>query len=118
MQIFVSNLVDAYNQYDLDGIDIDWEYPGQPGDDGNIVAPNDTANFLSFLQLLRQSLPVTAKITAAAMTVPWADSNGEPMKDMSAFGQVLDWILLMNYDTWGCAFSRLARADTFPFQFY
>lgn len=101
-QKFASNILAAYNQYSLDGIDIDWEYPGQAGNDGNVVDPNDTANYLSFLQLLRQTLPQTAKITAAAMTEPWADSSGNPMKDMSAFGQVLDWILVMNYDTWGC----------------
>ena len=101
-QIFASNILATYNQYGLDGIDIDWEYPGQPGNDGNVVSPSDTANYLAFLQVLRQTLPTTAKITAAAMTVPWADSQGKPMKDMSGFGQVLDWILIMNYDTWGC----------------
>lgn len=26
------------------------------------------------------------------------------MKDVSAFAKVLDWILIMNYDTWGCEF--------------
>ena len=102
-QTFATNLLATYNQYGLDGIDIDWEYPGQPGNDGNVVSQGDSANFLSFLQLLRQTLPPSAKITAAAMTVPWADAQGRPMKDMSAFGQVLDWILIMNYDTWGCA---------------
>ena len=103
-QTFASNILATYRQYGLDGIDIDWEYPGQPGANGNVVSGSDTANYLSFLRVLRQTLPSTAKITAAAMTVPWADPQGNPMKDMSGFGQVLDWILIMNYDTWGCKY--------------
>ncbi|EKM59129.1 glycoside hydrolase family 18 protein [Phanerochaete carnosa HHB-10118-sp] len=100
-QTFVGNILQLYSQYGIDGIDIDWEYPGQPGNDGNIYMSQDPANYLSFLQLLRETLPPQAKISAATMTVPWTDANGETMKDVSAFAQVLDWILIMNYDTWG-----------------
>jgi len=96
-----SNILTLYQQYNLDGIDIDWEYPGQQGDSANAVSPSDTANYLAFLKVLRKTLPPQAKITAAAMTVPWAGPDGQPLKDMSEFAQVLDWVLLMNYDTWG-----------------
>jgi chitinase len=91
-----------YDLYSLDGIDIDWEYPGQQGNSGNIVSSADTANLLSFLQLLRTQLPPEGKITAATQTIPFAGSNGKPISDMTEFAQVLDWVLLMNYDTWGC----------------
>lgn len=101
-QKFSQNILGIYKQYHLDGVDIDWEYPGQEGNKGNRVSSSDTANFLSFLQTLRAILPPDAKITAATMTVPFADSNGSPRGDVSAFGKVLDWILIMNYDTWGC----------------
>ncbi|KAI0733000.1 glycoside hydrolase superfamily [Fomitopsis betulina] len=100
-QVFANNIRTFYDNFDLDGIDIDWEYPGQTGNDGNIVSPDDTANFLSFLQLLRQSLPTTAKMSAAVQTVPFADADGNPLADVSAFAQVLDWVLIMNYDVWG-----------------
>ncbi|KAL6309630.1 glycoside hydrolase [Sparassis latifolia] len=100
-QTLVNNLLAAYQQFNLDGIDIDWEYPGQDGADGNIVNPNDTANFLLFLQLLRTTLPPTSKISAAVQTVPFADTQGNPMTDVSDFAKVLDWVLLMNYDSWG-----------------
>ena len=101
-QLFANNLLKAYQQFNLDGIDIDWEYPALAGHKGNNVSPNDTANFLAFLQVLRKTLPATAKISAAVLTVPWVDAKGQPLKDVSAFANVLDWILLMNYDTWGC----------------
>ncbi|THH32949.1 hypothetical protein EUX98_g1250 [Antrodiella citrinella] len=96
-----TNILNLYRQYNLDGVDIDWEYPAQQGDSANAVSPSDTANYLLFLQLLRKTLPPQAKITAAAMTVPWAGPDGQPLKDMREFAQVLDWVLLMNYDTWG-----------------
>lgn len=98
---FVDNILIAYDQYHLDGIDIDWEYPGQPGDPRNYVDANDTANFLEFLKLLRTTLPPTARISAAVQTAPFADANGYPMSDVRAFADVLDWVVIMNYDTWG-----------------
>lgn len=100
-QTLASNILSIYNQFKLDGIDIDWEFPGQGGNDQNTESPKDSANYLLFLQLLRRTLPPAAKITAAVMTVPWADANGNPLRDVSGFAQVLDWVLIMNYDTWG-----------------
>ncbi|WWC94945.1 hypothetical protein V866_001797 [Kwoniella sp. B9012] len=98
---FVQNILDAYNTYDLDGIDIDWEYPGTTGADGNAVSSDDSANFLLFLQELRNALPTGALITTATQVWPFADSNGSPMSDVSEFAKVIDWILIMNYDVWG-----------------
>ena len=100
---FASNILDAYNRFSLDGIDIDWEYPGQQGNAGNAVSPSDTTNFLLFLQLLRRLLPPSAKITAATQTVPFVGSDGRPLQDLSQFAKALDWVVLMNYDVWGCA---------------
>ncbi|KAL7282344.1 hypothetical protein ACG7TL_003814 [Trametes sanguinea] len=96
-----SNILAFYQQFNLDGIDIDWEYPAQDGNEGNLVRPDDSANFLAFLQVLRATLPPGAKITAATQTVPFAGPDGDPMGDVSEFARVLDWVLLMNYDTWG-----------------
>ncbi|KDQ64625.1 glycoside hydrolase family 18 protein [Jaapia argillacea MUCL 33604] len=100
-QTFVSNILATYKTFNLDGIDIDWEYPGQPGQDGNIVSPSDTNNFYLFLVLLRQQLPPTARISAATQVVPFSGSDGDAIKDASSFAAVLDWILIMNYDVWG-----------------
>ncbi len=107
-QTFAKNIVAIYKQYALDGIDIDWEYPGQQGAGSNQVSPQDSANFLAFLKVLRTSLPSGARITAAVQDVPFADASGNPMKDVSSFANVLDWVNLMNYDVWGCAFLSLS----------
>ncbi|OAX44534.1 glycoside hydrolase [Rhizopogon vinicolor AM-OR11-026] len=97
-QIFVNNILDVYKQYNLDGIDIDWEYPGQLGAGGNTERPDDTENMLQFIQLLRQTLPLTAKISAAVQDDPFSGPDGHPIKDASGFAKLVDWILIMNYD--------------------
>ncbi|KAG8743978.1 hypothetical protein FRC10_011052 [Ceratobasidium sp. 414] len=100
---FARNIVVMYHRFNLDGIDIDWEYPGMQGAGNNKVSPSDSAHFLTFLQLLRSQLPASAKITAATQVTPFIGSDGEPMKDISEFAQVLDWVLIMNYDVWGAS---------------
>ncbi|KAH9943511.1 glycoside hydrolase [Epithele typhae] len=92
---FARNLLALYRQFALDGVDIDWEYPGQPGAPGNAVSARDTDNLLAFLTLLRQTLPAGAVITAAAPPEPWSTLRNGP-----AFARALDWVLIMNYDTW------------------
>ncbi|KAF9559452.1 glycoside hydrolase family 18 protein [Agrocybe pediades] len=99
---FVKAIVGLANQYNLDGIDFDWEYPGKQGIGCNAISPSDSANFLSFLQELRQD-PVGAKLslTAAVGITPFAGSDGNPMTDVSAFASQLDHIAIMNYDIYG-----------------
>jgi chitinase len=100
---FVKNIVDLYSKYDLDGIDIDWEYPGGNGHPQNYFGSSDTANLLEFLKRLRIELPRNARITAAVQTSPFAGADGVPVTDVRAFADVLDWVVLMNYDVWGAS---------------
>ncbi|KAH9006963.1 glycoside hydrolase family 18 protein [Lactarius hatsudake] len=100
---FVGNIVDVYSKYNLDGIDIDWEYPGTKGSSQNYVDQSDTANLLEFFKLLRAELPPTARITAAVQTTPFTGANGQQMDDVRAFVDLLDWVLLMDYDVWGAS---------------
>ncbi|KAF9482667.1 glycoside hydrolase family 18 protein [Pholiota conissans] len=99
---FVKAVVDMANQYGLDGIDFDWEYPNHQGIGCNTISDNDSANFLSFLQELRQD-PTGAKLTltAAVGLTPFAGPGGTSMADVSDFAAVLNHIAIMNYDVWG-----------------
>lgn len=99
-EIFARNILDCYHRFNLDGIDIDWEFPGREGAEGNNIDRNDSTNFLYLLRRLRAILPPDARITAAAQTVPFVDDSGRPMEDVSKFADILDWVLLMNYDVW------------------
>ncbi|KAI9460779.1 glycoside hydrolase family 18 protein [Boletus coccyginus] len=99
-----STLANSLAQYayahGFTGLDFDWEYPGKQGIGCNIVSPQDSANFLSFLQEMRQ---VASNLTLSAATSikPWVDSTGTPLTDVSAYASVLDWIEIMNYDVFG-----------------
>ncbi|KDN38191.1 hypothetical protein RSAG8_09694, partial [Rhizoctonia solani AG-8 WAC10335] len=102
---FVKNIVQGatYQKFNLDGVDVDWEYPGVQGAGNNQVSSQDSAHFLTFLQLLRSQLPKPAKLTAATQVTPFAGPDGRPLTDVSEFAKVLDWILIMNYDIWGAS---------------
>jgi chitinase len=52
---FVNSVIEFINNYDLDGLDIDWEYPGLKGI-GNPYMPEDKENFTYLMTELRQGL--------------------------------------------------------------
>lgn len=99
---FVKTITDFATKYNLDGIDFDWEYPGSQGIGCNAVNPDDTTNFLSFLNELRAD-PIGKGLilTAATSVFPWVGPDGDRLSDVSAFAKNLDWIAIMNYDIWG-----------------
>ncbi|KAK9765870.1 hypothetical protein K7432_005454 [Basidiobolus ranarum] len=102
-QTFANSIKSIMDQYKLDGIDLDWEYPGVQGACGNQISPQDTANFLEFLKLLRSTVG-NKLITAATATTPFAGADGKPSSDVREFSEIFDWINLMTYDLngiWG-----------------
>jgi chitinase len=70
-----------------------WEYPTTKGIGCNVASPNDSANFLTFLQLLRSMVEKDGLIISAAVSItPFLGSDGQPMSDVSEFAVVLDYI--------------------------
>ncbi|KAG0144674.1 hypothetical protein CROQUDRAFT_659742 [Cronartium quercuum f. sp. fusiforme G11] len=80
--------------------------------DGNIVDANDSSTLLLFFELLREKLGPSKIISAAVTDYVFLDSHGKPMTDVSAYGKVLDHILVMNYDYTG---SSSAPGPNAPF---
>ncbi|KAJ7099549.1 glycoside hydrolase family 18 protein [Mycena belliarum] len=97
---FVSALSSAVSTFGLDGIDIDWEYPGEAGA-GNPFGSADAANLLSLMTALRTALGTSKIISAAVTDLPWIGSNGKPITDMSAYAAQMTYANLMNYDIFG-----------------
>ncbi|KAJ1848402.1 hypothetical protein LPJ73_003990, partial [Coemansia sp. RSA 2703] len=94
-------------RYELDGIDIDWEYVGRQGAKCNKVAPaEDAANLLRFVRALRASLharfPQDAesgpKLVSLAVRVQPFDTPDGPMSDVSPFAEYVDYASLLAFD--------------------
>ncbi|KAJ7816130.1 glycoside hydrolase superfamily [Mycena olivaceomarginata] len=93
--------------YNLDGIDC-WEYPSATKDETQIgcnqFSPEDSANFLAFLQTLRSTDGGKSLLLTAAVGIkPFWDSAQPPMAmtNVSEFASVLDHIAIMSYNIWG-----------------
>ncbi|KIK67736.1 glycoside hydrolase family 18 protein [Collybiopsis luxurians FD-317 M1] len=100
--LFVKALTDFATNYSLDGINFDWEYPNKQGIGCNVVNESDTANFLAFLQELREDPVGNDLILSAATAItPFVDSDGTASTNVSAFAEVFDYINIMVYDIWG-----------------
>ncbi|KAG0088461.1 hypothetical protein BGZ92_006136 [Podila epicladia] len=106
---FIDGAVHFVQEYNLDGIDIDWEYPGRLGSACNAFdEKNDANNFLILLQELRaafRELPRgdQLEISLATRIVPFDGPNGQ-MTDVSEFAKVVNHINVMAYDingSWG-----------------
>jgi chitinase len=70
-----------------------WETPGAQGIGCNLVSVDDTANFLAFLQILRDQDGACDLIVSAAVSIaPFLGSDGNPITDVSEFAKVLDYI--------------------------
>ncbi len=99
---FAASCLDAVKKYDLDGIDIDWEYPCS--DVAGIDAdPRDKENFTLLLQALRDALGCE-KIVSVAVG---ADESCIRNTEMDKVAAILDYIQLMTYDMVG-AFSGVS----------
>ncbi|PIA14377.1 hypothetical protein COEREDRAFT_88766 [Coemansia reversa NRRL 1564] len=99
----LSSMTDYVKDNKLDGIDIDWEYPGRQGNTCNIVdAQNDAPNFLSFLKDLRENFDATfgnrKKLITLAVRVQPFDKQENPMDDVSEFAKYVDYANIMAYD--------------------
>lgn len=84
---------EAVEQYGLDGIDIDWEYPCS--DCAGIDAdPRDKENFTLLLQAIRDAIGED-RIVSVAMG---ADESCAHNTEMEKVSQILDYVQLMTYD--------------------
>lgn len=81
---FVRNLKAFVDEYQLDGVDMDWEYP-DPG--------QSSQNFLSLIKELRTAMPDRLLTTAV---VSYGDEHGLGIPDESL--KLFDFVNVMTYD--------------------
>jgi chitinase len=94
----VTNTIDFLNTYDLDGINWDWEYPGEPDIPG-IPADTSTSanNLFLFLMELNEQMPSGKTISTTVPSSYWY-MKAYPME---AISQVVDYVVMMTYDLHG-----------------
>ena len=83
-------------EFGFDGIDIDWEYPGQPGDN-NVFRKEDKVNFTMMLKALRVELN---KINPAFLLTIAGGADEEYFRwtNLGEAQRYLDFINVMAYD--------------------
>ncbi len=99
-QNFASSAVSIVSKYNLDGIDIDWEYPGMIGD-SNIYRPEDKQHYTLLFKDLRQGLDSLGRITRMKYYVTTAVGGSQAYIDhteMEKVQQYTDYINVMSYD--------------------
>jgi chitinase len=103
--IFIANLCGYLERYDLDGADIDWEYPVGPDWGQEIKSrPEDKDNYIALLTELRAAMDAlgekTGKQYSLSACIPgsawWVTKN-----DAIAAANIVDNLKLMAYDYYG-----------------
>lgn len=89
----------------FDGIDLDWEWPGSAGNDGNIIRPEDKQNFTALAAEFREQLDAFGAEVGRQYELS-AFLPADPAKIDAGFEvpeifQHLDYATLQGYDFYG-----------------
>jgi chitinase len=104
---FADSAVNYMLTHQLDGVDIDWEFPVGGGKPGNSARPQDKRNFTLLLQAVRKGLDTAGKKRRQHYLLTIATNPGPDFVKNTELAQVaktLDWINIMGYDfngPWG-----------------
>ncbi|MEO8747682.1 MAG: glycoside hydrolase family 18 protein [Rhodanobacter sp.] len=101
--LFADSAARMLAEHDADGLDVDWEYPGN--DSAGITAtPADRGNFTALLKALRARLDTLGAAHGGSaarhyrLTIAAADNRFVDGIDIAAVAPYLDWFNLMTYD--------------------
>ncbi|MBJ6359947.1 glycosyl hydrolase family 18 protein [Paenibacillus sp. GCM10012307] len=100
---FADSIVDLVTQNNLDGVDIDWEYPTNPAG-GTLARPQDKQNFTLLLAKIREKLNARTQISGKnyLLTIAAGASSGYLNGvEINNITPILDWINIMTYDFHG-----------------
>jgi len=101
---FAASCVDFLRQYNFDGVDLDWEYPGGGGLSSNTTRPQDKQNFTLLLAEMRAQLDAAAAQDGRPYLLTIAAPAGfDKIANIEAdlIHPYLDWINVMTYDFHG-----------------
>lgn len=98
---FANSVVDFIRKYQLDGIDIDWEYPVEGGEDDNVHRPEDKQNFTLMAKAVREALDAAGSEDGKYYLQTIASGQGDNFTVNADFVNsvnYLDFVNIMTYD--------------------
>ncbi|MET2985531.1 glycoside hydrolase family 18 protein [Aureibaculum conchae] len=96
-EVFANSAIAFMQRHNIDGIDLDWEYPGQIGDN-NTFRSEDKENFTAILKLIREKLEAIRPNTYLLTIATGANQKYLDHTNMAEAHQYLDFINIMTYD--------------------
>jgi chitinase len=108
--VFIQSVIDFLKKYPfIDGIDIDWEYPGinraaDPNDQydrGCPGGPEDKQNFTSLLREIRQAYNNNGLSNKLLTIAVPSGYDKLTLQEPDKYAQYLDWLNVMTYDMHG-----------------
>jgi chitinase len=99
-KVFIDSVVEFVRDNKLDGLDIDWEYPGLAGN-GNKFRPEDKQNFTELLRELRLRFNKEQKSLGRPLVLSIAAGSSEEFianTEMMKVQRYVDSVNLMCYD--------------------
>lgn len=97
---FIDSAVSFLKRYQLDGLDIDWEYPGQEGA-GNTFRAEDKQNYTLLLKEIRERFDREQRAEHRHLYLTIAAGASSAFLDHTEMGEVqqyVDTVNLMSYD--------------------
>ena len=98
--VFLESVMQFLKAYDLDGVDVDWEYPGLPGA-GNRFRVEDKQNFTLLLGGLRERFDQEKRATGRRLWLTIAAGASDDYvshTELSRVQDLVDSVNLMSYD--------------------
>jgi chitinase len=117
---FAETSVAIVEQYNLDGVDIDWEYPGLKGED-NVFRTEDKEHFTLMFKTIRESLDQLAAKTGKTYFLTTAIpcfAKFIEITEMGKASQYLDYVNLMSYDFYVSGDTAGHHTNLFPSESY
>ena len=98
--IFIASVVEFVRQHQLDGLDVDWEYPGLPGAEPHFRA-EDKQNYTLLLKELRSAFNQETSRTHKRLYLTIAAGASDEFlgnTEMAEVAKYVDTVNLMTYD--------------------
>lgn len=110
---FVNSIISFIHKWDLDGVDIDWEFPGHGGESGQWTK-DDGQNFALLIVDMKNALnrlsTITGKNYEVSSAVGATDNYINKIgKHYRLINTAIDNIYLMNYDYFGAWENKLGH---------